>query len=302
LAGAAAWLRGNFDAADSHLRLATAEVAVPGEHNVDAAELRDSNSDATARIYLTLVGLVRADLTNAQTELALAARIAEGLAFPWAAYTYAYTCSMATWLRIEAGELDLAAVVAADLIHHAERYDLDMWPLVGATWEAAIDGMATLDGAHVAPTVLGAHIATLRTRLEDLRTLGVFMYTTVFDAALGRLLTAAGQLEAARECLDGGLRLAQVTGMHFYDAELLRLRAHTHVTSDAMWNDVEAAISLACRQGARLFQLRSSLDDFVLRGEPARAALVAALGRMPTDSSVPEITRARFALELPNED
>ena len=54
------------------------------------------------------------------------------------------------------------------------------------------------------------------------------IYTTVFDAVLGRLLIAAGQPEAARERLDTGLALAQRTGMCFYDAELLRLRAQTH--------------------------------------------------------------------------
>jgi hypothetical protein len=54
------------------------------------------------------------------------------------------------------------------------------------------------------------------------------MYLTFLDSDLGRLLIAASQPQVARERLDTGLQLAQDTGMRFYDAELLRLRAHTH--------------------------------------------------------------------------
>ena len=37
--------------------------------------------------------------------------------------------------------------------------------------------------------------------------------------------------------------------------------------------DIAAALELARRQGATLFELRAALDDFELRGEPARAAV-----------------------------
>ena len=57
------------------------------------------------------------------------------------------------------------------------------------------------------------------------------------------------------------------------------------------------ALALARRQGATFFELRAAVDDFDLRGEPARAAVVDAAGRIPTDSRPPELTRARAALE-----
>jgi hypothetical protein len=50
------------------------------------------------------------------------------------------------------------------------------------------------------------------------------------------------------------------------------------------------------RQGATLFEPRAALDDFELRGEPARAGLAAAVSRMPTDSTMPELARARDVL------
>ena len=85
--------------------------------------------------------------------------------------------------------------------------------------------------------------------------------------------------------------------MCFYDAELLRLRAHTHTDPDARRADIAAALELARRQGATLFELRAALDDFELRGEPARAALADAASRIPTDSALPELARARASLD-----
>jgi hypothetical protein len=57
------------------------------------------------------------------------------------------------------------------------------------------------------------------------------------------------------------------------------------------------ALELVRRQGANFFELRAAVDDFDLRGEPARAILVAAAGRIPTDSRPAERARARAALE-----
>jgi len=57
------------------------------------------------------------------------------------------------------------------------------------------------------------------------------------------------------------------------------------------------ALELARRQGATFFELRAAVDDFDLRGKPARAALVDAASRIPTDSRPPELARTRAALE-----
>jgi hypothetical protein len=123
------------------------------------------------------------------------------------------------------------------------------------------------------------------------------IYRTIFEGVLGRLFIAASQPEAARARLDTGLQLADHTGMGFYDAELLRLRAHTHHDPDTRHADIAAALDLARRQGATLFELRAALDDFDLRGEPARAALADAASRIPTDSPLPELARARARLD-----
>ena len=181
-----------------------------------------------------------------------------------------------------------------------ERHGLDQWRLYGATPQASADGLAALGTDNRDPAALPGHIATLSTLLDTWRTFGLNIYLTQSDALLARLLIAAGQPEAARERLDTALALAQDTGMCFYDAELLRHRAHTHTDRDAIQADLQAALEPARRQGAALFELRAALDDFELRGDPARAALATALSRMPRESTMPEVVMARAALESTN--
>jgi hypothetical protein len=243
-----------------------------------------------------LVALLRGDLTGAETELEWSARTAEGFGFPEGPYLRAYTRSMATWLRIEAGQLDRAEIIAAELITEAERHGFDMWRLVGVTWQTTISAQAAHTIADVDPTALAAHIATITTSLDALRAMEVNMYTTIFDTILGRLLIATGQGEVARERLDIGLALAEKTGMCFYDAELLRLRAQTHDDPVARQADINAAFKLARRQTATLFELRAALDDFDLRGESASAAVADAANRIPANNDWPELERAKAAL------
>jgi class 3 adenylate cyclase/tetratricopeptide (TPR) repeat protein len=296
LFGTMAYLRGDLNAATSALEAATAGVPAADQHKVDAEWFRVSEPISSGCLQLALVALVRGDLTRAEAELARSARLAEGFGFPEGPYLRAYIRSMETWLRVEAGQLDRAAVVAADMINEAERHGFDVWRAAGATWQAAVGGLAALGDDDLDPSDLAAHIATITAFLDTLRTIGVNIYTTVFDAVLGRLLIAAGQPEAARERLDTGLSLARDTGMCFYDAELLRLRARTRDEPGARHADINAALELARRQGATLFELRTALDDFGLRGEPASAAVADAAKRIPTDNAWPELARAQAAL------
>jgi class 3 adenylate cyclase len=294
--GATAYLRGDFNAATSALEAATAGVAAADQHKVDAEWFRASEPIASGCLHGGVVALVRGDLTRAEAELARSARLAAGLGFPEGPYMHAYTRSMDAWLRLEAGQLDRAGVVAADMINEAERHAFDMWRLVGATWQAVVRALAALGVDNLDPTDLAVHIVAITASLENLRAIGVNIYTTVYDGILGRLLIAAGQSEAARERLDFGLALAQDTGMCFYDAELLRLRAHTHHDPAARQLDITAALELARRQGATLFELRAALDDFELRGEPASAGVADAADRIPADYAWPELGRARVVL------
>jgi predicted ATPase len=133
--------------------------------------------------------------------------------------------------------------------------------------------------------------------IEVWQALGASTYRPFYWCVLGQLLTAAEQPDEARARLDAALQFTADTGVHFYDAELLRARAHTHTEPNARADDLAAARELARRQGARLFEIRASLDDFDLRGEPARKHLIDAVEKMPRNSPLPELARARVALQ-----
>jgi hypothetical protein len=117
------------------------------------------------------------------------------------------------------------------------------------------------------------------------------------DAVVARLLIAAGRQDQARDWIDAAGGITAEKGHHFYDAELLRLRAHTFADPDTRAAGFLAAIDLARRQGAPLLELRAALDDFELRGHPAREPLRVAADRLVSDSGAPELARVRKMLE-----
>ena len=59
--------------------------------------------------------------------------------------------------------------------------------------------------------------------MDGSRLLHLNNYLTFKDAIIGRLLLAAGHPDKARQRLEMALGHAEETGMHFYDAELLRI-------------------------------------------------------------------------------
>jgi hypothetical protein len=92
------------------------------------------------------------------------------------------------------------------------------------------------------------------------------------------------------------LRYADETGMHFHDAELMRLRAHTFTEPDARRQALAAALELARHQGATLFELRCLLDSFDLLGDGDRSELAGLMSRFPGDARWPEFARAQRIL------
>jgi tetratricopeptide (TPR) repeat protein len=298
-AGLLALLRGEFDAAGAHLETAIAGLAaadLDSTYLVDAEWFVVSEPLVYTHAHLASARCMRGDLTGAETEFANAAFRAEQLGFPQGPYTTGYARMLEIGVRIEAGQLDRAGVLAADLSKLGERHGFDGWRVVGATWQAAVAGLGAVGADDVDQTALEGHIATMTRLLGYVRSSGSNLFRTAYDAVLGRLLIAADRPAAARECLDTALALAQDTGMCYYDAELLRVRARTHTDPAARQADINAALELARRQGATLFELRTALDDFELRGEPASARVADAADRIQADNAWPELARAQAAL------
>ena len=132
--------------------------------------------------------------------------------------------------------------------------------------------------------------------MDGSRLLHLNNYLTFKDAIIGRLLIAAGQADKARERLEMSLGHAEETGMHFYDAELLRLRAHTFTDPQEQHRALTAALEFARQQGATLFELRCLLDFFVLTDDGDRSQLSDTVGRFGGDARWPELAHAQRIL------
>jgi class 3 adenylate cyclase/tetratricopeptide (TPR) repeat protein len=295
LHGAVACLRGELDTGRPRIDRALRDFA-SSRREIDTVWFMPNDPIATAQLHLAWALLMRGDLDAAEAELDLAAERVERLGFPQGPYSLGFVRFMQIWIRIEAGQLDRAAEPTADLTDQAERIGLAASSLFAATQRASVTAMASLTADPIDPAELSQCLATMNTLVETWRAIGMNIYTTFFDAVMARLLIALGRPGEARRRLDTGLQLADKTGMHFYDAELLRLRGHTYGDSDARAAAFLNAGTLARRQGARLFELRATLDNFTLCGEVARPGLVDAVNRMPGDSALQVVARARAVL------
>jgi class 3 adenylate cyclase/tetratricopeptide (TPR) repeat protein len=296
--GILAWLRGEFAAASEQISRAAAEFDEADRRVIDAVWFAPTDPMAMALGVLALNGLTRGDLNDAEAQLTRAAGRADELSFPQGPFSRAFAHFFEIWLRIECRQFERAAALASGLVDHAHQYGFEVWGLWGAAQQATVAALACIAGNEGDPNALSAHVEQLTAMVGAVRGAGLTIYIGLFDGALGRLLIAAGRLDEARAQLNAGLATAHQSGMAFYDAELLRLRAHTHVEAVARQADIDAALELARRQGATLVELRAAFDDFELRGEPARAALVDVAGRIP-DGTWPELVDARLALDRP---
>jgi hypothetical protein len=199
-------------------------------------------------------------------------------------------------VRSESGHPDRCAELGAELIALAKQYGFDEWVMVGWSQQSSGQAMAALTAGETDHSVLRPHIETMATVVQTWRAFDVMTFLAMSDAILARLLIAVGDLEEARRCLDVSLAMGKDTWIQFYDAELMRLRAHTLDDRDAQHEQLRAAIGLARTQGAHILELRAAIDDFELMGDPAREALLEAMTRLPNGQSVPELARARMLL------
>ncbi len=198
-------------------------------------------------------------------------------------------------ILIEAGQLERAKKVAVAIGFEAEQRGLDSWTMIAAAQQATVDAMSTLASGAVNPAALRTHIATITMFVDAWRALEVRSLITFYDAVIARLLIAAGQRAEASERIKIALDLAKETGMSFYDAELLRIRAGTQQDDDKQRADLGAAIELARKQCAAIFELRSAAEYFELYGD--RRPLREAISRFPKDSTWPELSRALAILD-----
>jgi class 3 adenylate cyclase len=294
--GMLAWYRGEFGYAHKKLEVAANTLTEACTRDLEAMLFMPNDATAGLYTHLALARYIDGDLAGVAAELDRAERRCAEIPFPKGAFSLAYVRQMEILIRAEAGQLQRAAEAAVELTTLGEEHGFDSWALVGKAQYATVGALSALaDNAN--PATLQPHIATLTAFVEAWRSMNAISLVTFYDAILARLLIAGGELPKAHERLQIGLELAERTRMHFYDAELLRLRAQTTDEVEARRKDLEAAWQLARRQNAPIFQLRSATDLFELDGAQVRQAISGALSRFPDGSSWPEVAPARAMLE-----
>ena len=293
--GSIVWLEGDFATARAHLRRALADRPAAEPRVLDAAWWVDVDPISLAHTYLALTHTMCGDLDSANAELTGSFRRCDSLGFPQNASNRANTYFMEIWVRLECGQIAEAATLVTGLRQLSEQSGLDVWQWVSRTENAAVKALAALNA--------NADAATLTTRAEKLarwvdssRHMHLKMFLTFHDATVGRLLIAAGQLEEARHRLDMALGQAEETEMHFYDAELMRVRARTFADPQERRDALAPALEFARNQGATLFELRCLLDLFDLAGGGDPRELADAVRRFSGDGRWPEFARAQRIL------
>ena len=105
---------------------------------------------------------------------------------------------------------------------------------------------------------------------------------------VGRLVDRRpGQPQRARARLD--------TGMHVYDAELLRVRAHTYTNLDAAPPAFTPPANWPAARARRCSNCAPPSHDFESRGHPAGATLIDTVRLLPADNVLPELAQpARY--------
>ena len=285
--------RGELHLARSTLEAAAAALQAGGTPEVQSWY---APNDPIAGMYsfVALTRFLQGDLPGAEAALADMESRCNTLGFPRGPFSLCYGRALDSWIHIEAGQLDRATELVKEVTTRSRQGGFDEWLMIAASNQAVINAKNALAGESDA-AALELHIQALTAVTQGWRTHDLRTWLAFYDAVLARLLTAAGKRDAARAHVKLSLQMADDTDIHFYDAELLRLRAHTSDEPGAQVADLLAAIVLARRQGAGLFELRAATDHFVLVGEPAREALTVC-GPLARTESWPELTHARALL------
>ncbi|AGB26950.1 adenylate/guanylate cyclase family protein (plasmid) [Mycobacterium sp. JS623] len=294
--GALAVFRGQYHTARATLEAAAAELDHIGSPEIEGAWFAPNDPLAAMYSFVALTRFMQGDLAGVETAFAQMDRRCEKLPFPHGAFTLCYGRAIETGIRSEAGQFDRAAELTEEVARLGEQNGFDEWVGIATCNKASLAARAALVAGTAEPAALQEHIGNLTAVVEAWRAIGRKAFLGSYDAALARVLNAAGMKDAARERVELALQMADETGFRMYDADLLRIRALTYDDPQARHAGLRSAIELAQTQGVHVFELRAAADDFELLGEPARAALVDALSRFPEDQTWPELARARALL------
>jgi class 3 adenylate cyclase len=291
--GTIRWFAGDFGAAHDQLESAVHGVTTrPVSPDYAATYFMPFDGPASAHAHLAVARFMRGDVRGADAQFDAGRHRCDAIEFPLGPFTAAEVHSYAAWTLIERGELDRAAGAVAAVTDVAERHGFDFWALVAATEQATIGALRALDAEPGDTAALAAHAQSVEGLCAMWKLVDVALFLPVFTAMAGRLRAASGDNDAAAARYDETLQFAQSTGIRFYEAEVLRLRAQL-LPRDEVSPALRAALDLARAQGTVPLELRIA-RDLVASGDADAMSLVAeAVARFEPDAHYPELDDAR---------
>ncbi len=296
IAGSLAMFRGQFHEARAATEAAAAALDQTGAPKMEKAWYAPNDPIAGLYAEVGFIRFIQGDLRGTQPFFERIEGRCGELEFPHSAVSLCYGRLREAAVRIEAGQLEAAEEIVEEVGARAEQLGLNEWVMVTACNRMSLAARAMLTAGEIDPAALQPHIDNMTSVVQALRAAQLKTWLASYESVLARLHTAAGDRQTGRELAGRALQTTEETAVRFYASELLRVQAHTYDDPQARHAGLLAAIDLAHQQGALVFEMRATADDFELVGEPARPALAEVVSRFPADQDWPELARARALL------
>jgi class 3 adenylate cyclase len=289
------WFEGDFTGSVARLEAAMAALLGQDSSEMEAPEAWyvPVHPIVAMMIHLAIARFMDGDTVGAAEQYAAALARSNELEFPSGPWSWSYSAWLGTWMDIEQQRWDPTAATLEEMAAVCDRHGYDSFAMIGLTQSTAASSLRDLCDSRetrssaTQAAMLGSLVGAWE--MLELRCMLSFYLTT-----LGALMADAGDVDGARERYDAALALAEATGMHCYDAETLRRRAHLDPATSVA--DLVTALELARSQGAKPFELRIALDLHDLRGSSGLDVLQRAVEGFRDTASYPELDDARARL------
>ncbi len=240
------WM-GDFIQGRKHLELALASYNLDQAHTHLTLYSQDPQAICLVRLAFLLWQLGYPD--QAQQASAQALEIARERAHP---FSLAYVIYWDIMLQNHLGAIDQAEARAQAFVSYCKEHQNTYWLPQGKIllgWIRAERGNPT------------AGMEQIRQGMEDVRGMGANFQQTFYLALLARFSGKAGQSARGLEFVSQALKAAQQYDEHWFEAEIYRFQAElfTQLGQDqAAEKAYQTSMAVACRQGAKMLEIRAA--------------------------------------------
>lgn len=293
--GSLALFRGELDSARTWLESAASSIEAMEPPQLDGDWYAPNDPVGGMYALLGLTRYMQGDLDGAASCFANVEKRCQTLKFPHGPFTECYGRVQEAVVRTDAGQFGDALDLAGRIAETATENALDEWVMISATAAANASARAAA-GGDPGGAALAESTAALAAYVQVWRDFELKAFLCWYESGLAAALLAADRVPEARAQIDIALAMSAETSWNLFDAELLRLRAHTQDSEAARDRDLAEALGLARRQGALNLELRVVADLFGIDDAAHRDELREVLSRFPVEQDWPALAAARALL------